>query len=155
MHRPCRSTFLNWVQKNLSWKNLCRENLEQHGFLIVMPSLYYVKKSWRNFELHDFFLSPKNVHLKALLYWLGSSKPMFFSGTYTKTLEILKKEPDHLDHSRSKQSTDQRVLVSNSLPLKNCCFPRKKKLPKIFLTFVYLYSMQLFSADPTIFSKKI
>ena len=39
-------------------------------------------------------------------------------------------------------------------PKKNWVFPHKKILSKIFLTFVYLYSMQLFSADPKIFSKK-
>ena len=60
-------------------------------------------------------------------------------------------------HSRSKQRTDQRVLVLilKFLALKKRFSPRKKILPKFFLTFVYLYSMQLFSADPKIFSKKI
>ena len=60
-------------------------------------------------------------------------------------------------HSRSKQRTDQRVLVFTLkfLALKKLVFPRTKFFPNFFLTFVYLYSMQLFSADPTIFSKKI
>ena len=59
-------------------------------------------------------------------------------------------------HSRSKQRTDQGVLVFtlNFLALKKLVFPQYKILPKIFLTLVYLYPMQLFSADPTIFSKK-
>ena len=38
---------------------------------------------------------------------------------------------------------------------KKLVFPPIKILSKMFLTFVYLYSMQLFSSDPKIFSKKI
>ena len=58
---------------------------------------------------------------------------------------------DLWNHSRSKQRTDQRVLVITLkfLTLKNCFFHLKKYIPKNFLTFVYLYFMQLFSADPT------
>ena len=44
------------------------------------------------------------------------------------------------------------VLTLKFLALKNP-FPCKNYF-QIFLTFVYLYSMQLFSANPTIFSKK-
>ena len=61
------------------------------------------------------------------------------------------------EHSRSKQRTDQMVLVLTLkfLALKKPGFsPRNKYFPKIFLTCVYLCSMQLFSADPTMFSKK-
>ena len=40
-------------------------------------------------------------------------------------------------------------------PIKNCFFPGKKYFPKFFFDFCfYFYSMQLFSADPTMFSKK-
>ena len=48
-------------------------------------------------------------------------------------------------HSRNKQRTDQRVLLLTLkfLALKKLFFPLWKILPKIFLTFVYLYSMQL------------
>ena len=58
-----------------------------------------------------------------------------------------------LKHIRSKQRTYQRVLVLTLklLALKKTGFSPVKK---IVLTFVYLYSMQLFSSDPTIFSKK-
>ena len=62
-----------------------------------------------------------------------------------------------VEHSRSIQRTDQRVLVLTLkfLALKKTGFPDKKYFTNFFfLTFVYLYSMQLFSADPTIFSKK-
>ena len=60
-----------------------------------------------------------------------------------------------LCHSRSKQRTDQGVLVLTLkfLALKKLGFLPLKILPKIFLTFVYFPFMQLFSADPTIFSK--
>jgi hypothetical protein len=39
-------------------------------------------------------------------------------------------------------------------PKKTGFSPIKKILSKIYLTFVCLYSMQRFSADPKIFSKK-
>jgi hypothetical protein len=50
---------------------------------------------------------------------------------------------------------DQRVLVLTLklLALKKPVFSPVKNPSHFFLTFVYLYSMQLFSADPTIFSK--
>ena len=50
---------------------------------------------------------------------------------------------------------DLQVFTLKSLVLKNLVFPPLKNTFQIFLTFVYLYSMQLFSADPKIFSKKI
>ena len=37
LHGPRRCTFLNWFKKILRWTNLCSENLEQHGFLIILP----------------------------------------------------------------------------------------------------------------------
>ena len=43
-------------------------NLEQHGFLIILPSPYLVTKVARSLSCMSFFLSVKNVHLKALLY---------------------------------------------------------------------------------------
>ena len=49
---------------------------------------------------------------------------------------------------------DPHVFALKFLALKKWVFPHKKILSKIFLTFVYLYSMQIFSADPKIFSKK-
>jgi hypothetical protein len=60
-------------------------------------------------------------------------------------------------HSRTQQRTDQRVLVCTYIEIfgpKKTGFSPVKILPKIFLHFFYLYSMQLFSADNTIFSKK-
>ena len=54
-------------------------------------------------------------------------------------------------HSRSKQRIDQMVLNNTSTYAQ--IFSRKKYFPNFFLTFVQLYSMQLFSADPTIFTK--
>ena len=58
-------------------------------------------------------------------------------------------------HSRSKESTDQRVLVFTLkfLALKKTGVFSVKMLPNFFFTFVYLYSMQVFNADPTIFQK--
>ena len=58
-------------------------------------------------------------------------------------------------HSRSQQRTDQRVLVITLkfLALKKLVLPPQKILSKIYLTFVYLYSMQLFSINPKIFSE--
>jgi hypothetical protein len=52
-------------------------------------------------------------------------------------------------HSRSQQRTDHRVLV---LTLKKKS--HVKTTSQIFFEFFYLFSMQLFSADATIFSKK-
>ena len=49
---------------------------------------------------------------------------------------------------------DLHVFTLKFLALKKTGFPNKKHFPNFFLTFVYLYSMQLFSADPTIFSKE-
>ena len=57
-------------------------------------------------------------------------------------------------HSRSQQRSDQRVSTLTFLALKKpVFFPRKKYFPNFF-HFFHLYSMQLFRADPTIFSKK-
>ena len=58
-------------------------------------------------------------------------------------------------HSRSKLRTDQRVLVLTLkfLALKKLVFPPVKNTSQIFFDLFYLYSMQLFSADPKIFSK--
>ena len=55
------------------------------------------------------------------------------------------------EHSRSKQRTDQRVLVLTIkfLALKKTGFSLIKNTSNFFC-FVYLYSMQLSSADPTI-----
>ena len=55
--------------------------------------------------------------------------------------------------SRSQQGTDQRVIVLTLkfLALKNWFFPSKKYLQIFFLLLFYLFTMQLFSADPTIF----
>ena len=57
---------------------------------------------------------------------------------------------------RSQQRTDQRVLVLTMkfLALKNLVFHCKKYFPKFFWFFFYLYSMELFSVDAIIFSKK-
>ena len=59
-------------------------------------------------------------------------------------------------HSRSKQRTDQRVLVLTLkfLAPKELAFSPEKNASQIVLTFIYLYSIQPFSADPTIFSKR-
>jgi hypothetical protein len=48
---------------------------------------------------------------------------------------------------------DLHVFTLKFLALKKLGFSPKKILSKKFLTFVYLFSMQLFSADPKIFSK--
>jgi hypothetical protein len=58
--------------------------------------------------------------------------------------------------SRSQQRTGQRflILTLKFLALKKAGFLRKKKLSNFFFTFFNLYSMQLSSADATIFSKK-
>ena len=57
-----------WIgsKKNLSQTNLCSENLQQHSFLVILLSPYELKML-QNFEPQKFFLSQKNVHLKALL----------------------------------------------------------------------------------------
>ena len=62
-------------------------------------------------------------------------------------------------HSRSKQRTDQRVLVLilTFLALKNWVFPHKEYFPISYLTFVYLCSIicAIFHFGPyTIFKKK-
>ena len=49
---------------------------------------------------------------------------------------------------------DLHVFTLKFLALKKPVFSRIKNTYHVFLTFVYLYSMQLFSADPKIFSKK-
>ena len=53
--------------------------------------------------------------------------------------------------SEQMSGTDLHVFILKFLAL---VFPTLKILSKNFLTFVYLYSMQLFSADSKIFSKK-
>ena len=55
--------FLNRFQKDLRCTNSCRENLKLHSYLMFLPLSYCT-----NFELQEFFHSPKNVHLKGLLY---------------------------------------------------------------------------------------
>ena len=52
--------------------------------------------------------------------------------------------------------TDKRtdVFTLKFLAPQKTGFSHIKSTFQNFLTFVYLYSMQLFSADPTIFSKK-
>ena len=49
---------------------------------------------------------------------------------------------------------DLHVFTLKFSALEKTGFPPLKILPKMFLTFLYLYSMQLVSADPKIFSKK-
>ena len=64
-----------------------------------------------------------------------------------------------LYHSRSKQRTDQRILVCvitlKFFALGKPVFPRKKILPKKCLTFFYLYTLQLFSRPIEYFQKNI
>ena len=48
---------------------------------------------------------------------------------------------------------DLPVFTLKSLALKKTGFSLIKIPSKIFLNFLYLYSMQLFSADPKVFSK--
>ena len=59
-------------------------------------------------------------------------------------------------HSRSKQRTDQRVFSTYTqiFSPKKTGFSPVKNTSQFFFDFFYLYSMQLFSADPTIFAKK-
>ena len=59
-------------------------------------------------------------------------------------------------HIRSQQRTDQRVLVLTLkfLALKKLVFLLQKYFPICFWLFSNFYSMQFFSADATVFSKK-
>ena len=59
-------------------------------------------------------------------------------------------------HSRSQQKTDQRVLVLTLkfLALKKTGFSPVKNTSQNFIDLFYLYSMQLFRADTTIFPKE-
>ena len=52
-----------WIgsKKFLSWANLWNENLEQHHLAFILLS----NKSCTNFELQEFFLSQRNVHLNS------------------------------------------------------------------------------------------
>ena len=58
-------------------------------------------------------------------------------------------------HSRSQQRSNQRILLLTLkfLALKKTCFSPRKNTSRNFLTFLNLYSMQLFSADATNFLK--
>ena len=54
-----------------------------NSFFIILTSCHLVTKAVRilsctNFELHGFFLVPKNVHLKALLYCQNDYSSFFF-----------------------------------------------------------------------------
>ena len=57
-------------------------------------------------------------------------------------------------HSGSQQRTDQRVLTLKFLALNKTDFSPVKNTSQNFFDFFYLYSMQRFSVDATIFSKK-
>ena len=48
--------------------NLCSENLKLHVFFDDLTFALLSNSSCPNFKLHEFFHSPKNVHLKALLF---------------------------------------------------------------------------------------
>ena len=50
---------------------------------------------------------------------------------------------------------DLHVITLKFLALKKLVFPPIKNTFQIFFDFFYLYSMQLFSADPKIYFKKI
>ena len=82
-----------------------------------------------------------------------ASKGGLISEKFSLRLKSPKMGAKSLSHSRSKQRTDQRVLVLTLkfLALKKLVFPIK--ILSKFLIFFYLYSMQLNSADPKIFSK--
>ena len=47
--------------KNLSGTNLCSENLEQHGFLFILPSPYLVTKIARILSCTSFFFPKKRA----------------------------------------------------------------------------------------------
>ena len=60
-------------------------------------------------------------------------------------------------HSWSRQGTDQRVLVNTYIEIfspKKTVFSPVRNTSQTFFDFYCLYSMQLFSADATIFKKK-
>ena len=50
--------------KNLRWTNLCSENLEQHDFLIILPSPYQVAKVARVFFSQKTCISRPYCRLK-------------------------------------------------------------------------------------------
>ena len=60
----------------------------------------------------------------------------------------------HTQNSQQKSVPDLHVVTVAFLALKKMVFLKKKILPKKKLNFFYLFSMQLFSADATMFSKK-
>ena len=72
LHGPRRCTFLNWVQKFVQVvlhngvKARWSETRAAQGFHHIKSFISNIFGP--NFELHEFFLYQKNVHLKALLY---------------------------------------------------------------------------------------
>ena len=61
--------------------NLCSKNLEQRAAQFSDHFAFNLLSniSCMNFELHEFFLSPKNVHLKALVF-------IYLNFTYVKSI---------------------------------------------------------------------
>ena len=59
MHGLCRCTFLNWVQRNLRWMNLCSKNLEQYGFFDHLAFTLLSNKSCTNLSCTSFFIPQK------------------------------------------------------------------------------------------------
>ena len=59
-----------WIRSKKIWDERIYEVKTLSSTVFWSSCLHPIisNKSCTNFELHDFFLSPKNVHLKALLY---------------------------------------------------------------------------------------
>jgi hypothetical protein len=111
-------------------------------------SIYWVNEL-SNLTLPLDFSIDWNFPTGMSLSWLSCSFIRSFSNA---SLPCRQFDRWDLDHSRGKQRTEQRVLVLTLkfLALKKTVFSPVKKTSQFF----YLYSMQLFSADATIFSKK-
>ena len=83
-------TFLKWVQKKIEmnefmkWKPWAVQYSDHLAFTLLS------NKSCTYFELDEFFLSPKKVHLKALLYLKNSNwKKILWFRNMREKLEIV------------------------------------------------------------------
>ena len=74
---------------------------------------------------------------------------MYIQSLFILRVDFNKKNPLILTDKRTDVWSRPQIFSPKKL-----VFPPLEILSKIVLTFVYLYSMQLFTADPKIFSKK-
>ena len=71
--RTLQVHVFEWEPKNLRWTKLCSENLEQHRFLIILPSPYKVTKVARILSCTSFSFPQKTCISRPYCIYLSQN----------------------------------------------------------------------------------